>query len=228
MGSPESTCWTMVTAAAGGDQHARVRFTDIYLDVVRCYLAARWRDRPALRDLDDAVQDVFLECFRSGGALARLSRHGSGAFRTFLYAVVRNVALRHEDRIRAGRQVAFAEAGGVPEPPAGDATPSVAFDRAWARTVLARARDRQRRAAHQEDARRRVELLDLRFGDGLGIKEIAERWEMEPERVHTMYRRARAEFKLALFDELAFHGHADVSAVEGEAMRLLSLLGTDR
>src|SRR5262245_49005557 len=50
MGSGESTCWTMVTAAAEGDQHARVQFTDIYLDVVRCYLAARWRDRSSIAE----------------------------------------------------------------------------------------------------------------------------------------------------------------------------------
>src|SRR4029079_15224275 len=132
-----------------------------------------------------------------------------------LYAVVRNVALRFEERRRSGRQVPFGDVGAIPEP-AVETTPSVAFDRAWALAGLSRARDRQRRAAHQEDARRRVELLDLRFGDGLGIKEIAERWQMEPERVHTMYRRARSEFKLALFDELAFHGHAEPSAVERE------------
>jgi DNA-directed RNA polymerase specialized sigma24 family protein len=113
----------------------------------------------------------------------------------------------------------------VPEP-AVDSTPSVAFDRAWARAVLARARDRQRRAAHQEDARKRVELLDLRFGDGLGIKEIAERWDMPSDRVHTLYRKARAEFKLALYDELAFHGHAEPQSVERESMRLLGLLGS--
>lgn len=227
MGSPESTCWTMVTAAAEGDPHARVQFTDIYLDVVRCYLASRWREKSAIRDLDDAVQDVFLECFRAGGALAGIRRDGSGAFRTFLYAVVRNVALRHEERTQKARHIAFDEAGHVPEPTE-PTTPSVAFDRAWARTVLARARDRQRRAAHQEDARRRVELLDLRFGDGLGIKEIAERWSMPAEQVHALYRRARAEFKLALFDELAFHGHVEPSAVEQESLRLLGLLGSDR
>jgi RNA polymerase sigma factor (sigma-70 family) len=215
----------MVTAAADGDTHARVQFTDIYLDVVRCYLGARWKDRAALRDLDDAVQDVFLECFRSGGALAGLSRNGTGAFRTFLYAVVRNVALRHEERGRNGRQVPFGDVDEVPEP-AVDHTPSVAFDRAWARAVLARARDRQRRGAHQEDARKRVELLDLRFGDGLGIKEIAEKWEMPADRVHALYRKARAEFKLALYDELAFHGHTQPAAVEQESLRLLGLLGS--
>jgi RNA polymerase sigma factor (sigma-70 family) len=214
----------MVTAAADGDAHARVQFADIYLDVVRCYLAARWKDRPALRDLDDAVQDVFLECFRAGGALARLSRQGSGAFRTFLYAVVRNVALRHEERGRNGRQIPFGDAGEVPEP-AVDTTPSVAFDRAWAHAVLARARDRQRRGARRDDARKRVELLDLRFGDGLGIKDIAQRWEMPAERVHSLYRKAREEFKLALYDELAFHGHTEPAAVQKESLRLLSLLG---
>jgi RNA polymerase sigma factor (sigma-70 family) len=216
----------MVSAAAGGDTHARVQFTDIYLDVVRSYLAARWVDRPVLRDLDDAVQDVFLECFRAGGALVGISRHGAGAFRTFLYAVVRNIALRYEERRRSGHQVPFGDAGAIPEP-AVETTPSVAFDRAWAMAVLARARDRQRRAAHQEDARRRVELLDLRFGDGLGIKEIAERWSLPADRVHALYRKARAEFKLALYDELSFHGHAEPAAVEQESLRLLGLLGTN-
>jgi RNA polymerase sigma factor (sigma-70 family) len=215
----------MVTAAAEGDPHARVQFTDIYLDVVRCYLAARWRERSSIAEMDDAVQDVFLECFRSGGALTGVDRNGPGAFRTFLYAVVRNVALRYEERGRNQKHVGFSQQADAAERAAAQATPSVAFDRAWARTVLARARDRQRRAAHQEDARRRVELLDLRFGDGLGIKDIALKWEMPADRVHALYRRARSEFKLALFEELAFHGHVDEASVERESLRLLSLLG---
>ncbi|MBK8268830.1 MAG: hypothetical protein IPK83_11220 [Planctomycetes bacterium] len=35
-------------------------------------------------DLDDAVQDVFLECFRPDGALDRLDVHRPGGFRAFL------------------------------------------------------------------------------------------------------------------------------------------------
>jgi len=46
-------------------------------------------------------------------------------------------------------------------------------------------------------ALRRVELLHLRFHDGLPIREIAERWQADAAQVHHDYARARQEFKAA-------------------------------
>src|SRR5262245_61258276 len=103
MPGPESTCWTEIHAAAVGGAADREPFALRYGPVVRAYLAARWRGSPCLADLDDAVQEVFVECFRRGGALERVEPDRAGGFRPFLFGVVRNVALRLEAR-RARRR----------------------------------------------------------------------------------------------------------------------------
>ena len=61
-------------------------------------LAARWRSSSQSSELDDAVQEVFVECFRAGGVLKRVDASRPGGLRPFLFGVVRNVALRFETR----------------------------------------------------------------------------------------------------------------------------------
>lgn len=155
---PELTCWTLIRSAASGDGAARESFARIYLPVVRAYLSARWR--AARKSVDDAAQDVFVECFRAGGLLEKVDSERSGGFRAFLLGAVRNVARRHETRIR------FVE----PLPAqlmADDTGPAEAFDRAWARTLLREAARVQESAAGTGTAAaRRVQLLRLRFQDG--------------------------------------------------------------
>src|SRR5215471_2761171 len=98
MPSPESTCWTVIRAAAAGSPTDREELARRYLSVVRAYLAARWRGAPLLAERDDAVQEVFVECFRRGGALEAAGAGRVPGFRAFLYGVIRNVARRFESR----------------------------------------------------------------------------------------------------------------------------------
>ena len=98
MSTSESTCWTVIHAAAAGSLSDREEFARRYLDTVRAYLSARWRGSPLLDDLDDAAQEVFVECFRQGGAVEAAGAGRVPAFRAFLYGVVRNVARRFESR----------------------------------------------------------------------------------------------------------------------------------
>lgn len=222
----EDTCWTLIHDAAAGGVAARASFSLIYLDVVRAFLGARWRGGRFLDRLEDAVQDVFVELFRPAGALDRVDRDGRGSFKSYLFGVVRNVALRHEERVRAVRDTAAdLDALAVT-----DATVSAVFDREWARTILRRAAERQRQwaAADGEPGRRRLEVLALRLEDGLPIREIAARWQQPADEMHTLYRRAREEFKRALRDELRFH-HPEVGVdLDAECLRLLSLLAGGR
>ena len=78
-----TTCWTPIQAAARGDTAGRESFARRYLPVVRTWLEQRWSS-PALRQrVDDAVQDVFMECLREEGALERAAggtRQGFAAF----------------------------------------------------------------------------------------------------------------------------------------------------
>lgn len=218
------TCWTMVRDAARGEGTARDRFADSYMEVVRGYLGARWRGRREAVAMDDAVQDVFYECFRAGGALARVEDDSRGAFRTFLYAVVRNVARRHEERhaSRAAR-VADESVSAVAD---GEGDLADAFDRAWARAVVHRARRRHGAwaAARGEREERRFRLLEERFGQGRPVRDIAAEWQVPAAELHVELRHARDDFKQALREEVAFQHPGTGESVESECLKILSRL----
>jgi RNA polymerase sigma-70 factor (ECF subfamily) len=224
MSPPESTCWTVIRGAAAGDAAQGEEFARRYAPIVRAYLAARWRGSSYQRELDDAVQEVFVECFRQSGALAQVDASRAGGFRPFLYGIVRNVALRLETRqARAHRTQSPHE---LEQVQAREESLSRVFDRAWARALLREAAQRQAAQAQQAGtaALRRVELLRLRFHDGLPIREIAHRWGADAAVVHRDYAKARQEFKAALVEVVAFHHPGSRSEIEQECANLLALL----
>jgi len=75
-----------------------------------------------------------------------------------------------------------------------------------------------------DEALRRVEILRLRFQDGLPIREIAVHLGMDPAKVHHDYATARAEFRKALEQIVAFHSSGSPALVEKECERLLTVL----
>jgi DNA-directed RNA polymerase specialized sigma24 family protein len=220
MPSAEVTCWTMIRDAAGGAPAARDRFARVYRPVVTAYLVARWRGVSRAPDTDDAAQDVFVECFRAGGLLEKADPDRAGGFRAFLLGAARNVARRHEARRRLPGPLPIDLA-------AEDTGPAEAFDRAWARALLREAGRVQKQQAEAAGpaALRRVQLLRMRFGDGLAIRDIAERWGEDAARLHHEYATARDEFRAALREVVAFHhpGGTD-GAIERACGELLGLL----
>src|SRR5438132_7519502 len=127
-----STCWTVIQGAAAGSAADRQDFARRYTPVIRAYLAARWQDSTHRQELDDGVQEVFLECFRQGGVLERADPVHPGGFRSFLYGVARNVALRVEARLARHRRSEPTD-GFDPESLAAiEPSLSQIFDRAWA------------------------------------------------------------------------------------------------
>jgi RNA polymerase sigma-70 factor (ECF subfamily) len=226
MSSSDPTCWTVIRGASQGDPRARDEFARRYEPVIRAYLAARWRSSNHIRALDDAVQEVFVECFQQRGALDRLEPNRPGGFRAFLYGVVRIVALRAESARGRGKEQVPPDGYDPRQVPADDTRLSRAFDRAWARALMAEAA-----ARHAEDAARageaavgRVELLRLRFHDGLPVREIARRRGGDPDAVHREYARARQEFRAALVVVVAFHHPGTPAEVERTSAELLALL----
>ena len=215
----------MVAKAAGGDEEARSEFARQYLSIVRAYLSARWRQGPMWKWYDDAVQDVFLECLRPEGPLARVEANGQGRFRSFLFAVVRNIARRYEERRESPAEKSQGDSVlNVVE--AENESIATAFDKAWAKTMLSRAGERhQTQAALEgEDSLRRVEILKLRFGSGLPIRKIAADLGMDANVAHVEYRKARAEFKRALREEVLYHNPQSLASVDEECLKLLDLL----
>src|SRR5688572_15810602 len=93
------TRWSMIHGAAQGLGDQQEEFARRYAPVVRAYLLARWARSQRYQDIDDAVQEVFVQCFRAGGALSRADRARPGGFRAFLHGVIRNVSPKIEARV---------------------------------------------------------------------------------------------------------------------------------
>ncbi len=220
MAIPETTCWTVIRAAAAGSPCDRDELARRYLGVVRAYLLDRWRGSALRQELDDAVQEVFMECFRQGGAIEAAGGGRVPSFRAFLYGVVRNVARRFEARL-------VRIAGTLPEVKAAEDSLSRLFEKAWARSIMAEAAVLQRQRAGDggdSAAQKRIELLRLRFEDNLPIRTIAERWGVDPVGLHHAYALARKEFKEALLEVVAFHHPGTAAEVHREAADLLKSL----
>ena len=226
----ETTCWDLIRLASAGEDAGRRRFVGRYEPFVRALLASRWRGSRRAGEIDDAVQEVFVECFRAGGVLDRVEGDRVPAFRPFLVGVVRNVARRVE---RRRGPLAFTDAmpmdastDATPGVPSGIDTPSRDAEKAWARALLGEARDLLEARGRQgtEDARRRIALLELRFREDLPIREIARRWGADPAHVHHEYARARREFRAALLAVVAAHHPGTPGDVERTCAELLLCL----
>jgi RNA polymerase sigma factor (sigma-70 family) len=222
----DSTCWTLIQGAAAGHEKDRENFARMYAPAIRAYLATRWRQSPHHQDLEDAVQEVFLECFKQGGVLERVEPGRPGGFRAYLYGVLRNVAMQNERRSAGQRDCQSPSDFDFNELADDDPSLSRVFDRAWAESMLREALDRMATNAREGDeaARKRFELLHIRFRDGLPIREIAGRWEVDPTHLHRQYARACHEFKEALIRVVAFHQPGTRAEVEGVCLEMLDHL----
>jgi len=216
----------MIVQAAEGSAPAREAFARQYLPVVTAYFRARWRGSRYVDAVDDATQEVFLDCFRDGGALERVVPRG-GSFRAYLYGVARYVALRQETKGGRARERQAPDSGLLEGIPADHPSLGRVFDRAWAERVVGQARARHAEAAQGggDAPRRRFELLRLRFEDGLPIRDIATKWGEDPARIHHDYADARAEFRRHLLAAVTTYLHAPTpEAAEEECGRLLECL----
>jgi RNA polymerase sigma-70 factor (ECF subfamily) len=209
----------VIRAAAAGSASDREELARRYLGTVRAYLSARWRGSALRDDLDDATQEVFVECFRQGGAVEIAGAGRVPVFRVFLFGVIRNVARRFESRpLRTPCPLL--------EIVADDESQSRLFDRTWAQTIMAEAAQlqRQRAAEGGPEAVRRAELLRLRFEENQPIRAIAKLWGTDAARLHHAYALARQEFRAALLAVVAFHQPGSPVEIEQEAASLLKAL----
>ena len=221
MASQDSTCWTLIRAAATGGREEREEIARRYRGPVEAYLRARWAGTRYLQEVEDGVQELFLECFRHGGLLEHAAEGRPGGFRAFLYGALRNVALRIERR--RGRNQAHQTPGDVDLEASDETSLSRVFDRSWALALLGEAVRKHGEEARSsgEAALRRVELLRLRFQENMPIRDIASLWGVEPAVLHHEYARAREEFKAVLLAVVAFQCPGSPSEGERECAELL-------
>jgi len=218
--------WSLIARAAAGDGGARSVFASSYLPVVRSFLDARWRSTRLAGETDDAVQEVFVECLRENGVLSSADPD-RGDLRGLLYGVTRKVAARFEERVRKRHSRDLATGSMLDAIQAREPSLSSVFDSEWARTFMRLTGDRMRAYAERgtPGARLRVELLRLRFAEGMPIREIAEQWEVDPDTVHRAYAKAREEFKLCLRRVVAEHAVRSEVDLDAEVERIFELLG---
>lgn len=209
MSSLDVTSWSMIARAAAGGCTDQELFAKRYAPVVRSYFAARWKLGQDHERVQDAVQDVFVECFGSGGALQRANAD-LGSFRGFLFGVARRVASSIERRWVRRR-----EFGGNPQERArSEATASMAFDQAWARAIVREAADlAQQRAAGDEAHVERLRMLRLRFEEGLPPRDIALRLGCEASHVYEKLRQAKHDVRGAFLEVMAAY-HPDATEAE--------------
>lgn len=217
----------MLHEAAAGRGEAEETFVRRYYPVVRAYLGARWRTEPMRNEVDDAAQEVFVECLRQGGALDRVAQLQRRDFRAFLFGLVRNVARMAERRQSRRREVDVPKGDAIERREADSGTLSAVFDRAWARAIIREALEHQRDMAADkgQESIERVELLRMRFYEGLPVREIAERRGVPAERLHREVSKGKAEFEAALRDVLSLHvGDGPRLQLEKQCEALLELL----
>ena len=226
MDDAPSSCWTTIELAACGAPEHRQAFAHKYQPAIRAYLAARWRGTPLMAAIDDATQAVFVECLKEGGVLEKADPERVGGFRAFLYGTVRNVARRFESAGAKQSDAELATASVLDDCPDDETRISIAFDRAWARQIMKEAAIRmsERAAASGDEGVERVELLRLRFEEGLPIRTIAKRWDRPAETLHREYAKARREFHAALLAVIAFPHPDDPGRAAQECAHLLAVL----
>lgn len=216
----------MIRGAANGAGDDRQAFAERYQPIVLAYLRARWSGSALVHEVDDAMQEVFVEAFRPGGVLDRVDADAPGGFRPFFYGVIRNVALRAESKRARRRDQQPHTDFLTQEPDTNEARLTQIFDRQWARAIMREAAARQQALAeHNGDAAiRRVDLLRLRFEEGLPIREIADRWGVQPAHLHREYAKGRREFKRCLLESVSFHHPGTPEQAEAECVLLLMAL----
>ena len=224
-GLREDATWSTIARAAAGDLAARESFSCTYLPVVRSLLEARWRTTPLADEVDDAVQEVFVQFLRPDGVLSRADA-AKGDLRGLLFGVARNIAARFEERARERLGRDRSAASGLDLVEAREPSLSMVFDRAWAQALLRLAGERMRAQAELGDAgaRLRIELLRLRFAEGIPLRDIAAQWEMDPDAVHRSYGKARAEFRACLRRIVAEQTVSSETDLDTEVRRILDIL----
>jgi DNA-directed RNA polymerase specialized sigma24 family protein len=169
-------------------------------------------------ETSDATQEVFVECLKPGGVLERADA-GHGDFRALLGAVTRNVARRFEERAIERGRVRPEDSAWLQQVASDENGQATVFDRSWAHALVEEASDRYRELASGDgDAgRRRIELLERRFGSDEAIREIAATWNVPAQHVHNEYKKARKEFDRCLLKVVAFHRRSNIRASIGTA-----------
>ncbi len=185
----ERRMWALIRAVSRGDQRARQVFCLMWRGAVQRDLWRIWRDSPLRAYAADAEQEVFLECLRPGGALARFDPSRGVPLRGYLRGVVRNVAARVARREASYSRHNQRAGDAVFDWSHGDGDVLLDVEQHELRRCVERAIV-ELQLVRACDSHSMGELVRLLFHGGLPVRSVARRWGLPPERVHELRRRA--------------------------------------
>jgi DNA-directed RNA polymerase specialized sigma24 family protein len=204
----QETRWTLVLAAAGDSNRGRQALGELceqYWSPLFAFARARGLTP---EDAQDATQGFFEQLIARGDlALADPAR---GRFRAFLLVAFKHFMANERDRARTlkrGGGQTFVPLDAVDRPiePAHHETPESLYERAWARTLLARAVDRLRAEAGTDGAPLVAHLAGLMTGDGADVpmKSLADTLGTSEGAARVALHRMRQKLRRRIVDEIA-------------------------
>ena len=107
-----------------------------------------------------------------------------------------------------------------------DDSPSLVFDRAWARAIVQHAAALYMEHAESEGgaAHRRATILAMRAGEGLPIRKIAARLDVEADQAHRDYAAARRAYQEQLREVVRATLGVEAVRVDDELHQLQEIL----
>ena len=228
-----TTRWSLIlrTQEQGDDGHAALEtLCRAYWKPLRAYLL-RAGHRPA--DADDFTQEFFAGLLRRG-SLAKLVPE-RGRFRNFLLVSLRHFLADERDKARAERRgggvvpisLDAESAEGQAQLDVPDAlTPEQVFERQWAETVLARARERLREECAANGRTAVYEALGPEGNDAdETYAQIGPRLGLSEEGVKSAAFRLRRRYRELIRAEVADTVHSE-EELEDELRHLLTVISS--
>ena len=222
------TCWDLIEQAASGDHVGQQEFTQLYMPLVKRYLQERWKSSRLAQEIEDAVQEVFVECIRDRGILQQVDPGRGTSFRAFLLGATRNVARRIERKAmgkHAHDQEVTSFLDGIES---NEERLTQLFEKDWAQAALRGASQLHQDRATEKggNALVRWQVLGYHFGEGLTAPAIAERIQADVSNVHKWLSRGRQDFAECLHHVVArqFREGTPAEEIQLECQRMLDAL----
>jgi DNA-directed RNA polymerase specialized sigma24 family protein len=220
-----TTRWSVIVAAGQESglegRQALSELCERYWDPVYAFVVRRGYAPDKARDLTQGFFLALLEKNSVAGA-----DRARGRFRSWLIGAAKNYLANEWDKARAQKRGGGEAPAPLDAEPAGGETPEVAYDRAWASSVVDRAK---RRLFEEETAKGNGDFLEQVHeilgdrGDEAIYERLAGELRITPNAVKTRVSRLRTRLRALMRMEIA--DTVDGEEIEDEIRELIRCLG---
>ena len=193
------TSWVLVGLAGTDEDLAQREFALRYEKFVRRILAKRWLGTVFRTYFDDAIQEVFVECFKPNGVIEKANAQNGNSFRTYLFQVASHVAARFERTHQRQQSIASTNDDHLDDL---SSQAMSAYDLVTREEVADLVREALHRMTHHynPEVRKRGQLLDRHTCQGEKIIAIADGNPDLAEQLHRDHTKAKREWKSFLVE----------------------------